>query len=209
MPMQTFKATVALCILCGMHGSLLYGQSTSANTMNAAPTVEIDDVGDVGLRIADAQQLVEKVMSHFRARLGYDFVSYAGHAKAMHALKQLGATPEGYSTTSDIQTGKKYSWRIRLAFAQIGEEETIAMECLHRISEEAKTQVKSHDAHGQQAWRVEDILSVKAKHWAKALEALQNRLNLFCPLLKATTPASVLPATGVPLPVWQPPPRRG
>ncbi|MCP4502597.1 MAG: hypothetical protein GY822_21835 [Deltaproteobacteria bacterium] len=51
--------------------------------------VIIDDIGDVGFRISDGQQLIEQISKHFRERVGRRGVIYEGRLNAAEKMKRM------------------------------------------------------------------------------------------------------------------------
>ncbi len=87
--------------------------------------VVVEDAGNVGLRISDAQSAHEAVVTVLRKRMGSDAVVYEGAQKNAASMKKmLGSTIE--STIQDDQlayhaaAAKAAPWRVRVRFGQSG-----------------------------------------------------------------------------------------
>src|SRR6185295_14088758 len=103
--------------------------AASAHAQNMGPNlgdpkkcvVVVDDMGDVGFRISDAQVVADAVVTGLRKRLGSDAVTYAGIAASAAAMKTLLATPEGAGPQdAQLKWFKECEaaapWRVRARF---------------------------------------------------------------------------------------------
>jgi hypothetical protein len=83
--------------------------------------VMIDDMGNVGFRISDAQVVTDAVLQGLRKRVGFDGAHYAGVAASHAAMKKLLSTPEG-AGPQEAQLAfykaceEEAPWRVRARF---------------------------------------------------------------------------------------------
>jgi hypothetical protein len=180
--------------------------------------VIVDDAGDVGLRISDAQLTHDLVVQALRKRLGTDAVVYEGAQKNAATMKRmLGAAAE--TSIQDEQlafhaaAAKAAPWRVRVRFGTKKGEQWITVACRKSGDDPSKPVVESRFV---------------GKNFLAAKEKLDAGLPGFCPQLApvdgATTnnanttgiPIEGQPATPTPVPGlhkkvlkdWSPPPRR-
>ena len=197
------------------------GASGGAQAQSAAPApdslgdpkrvvVVVDDAGNVGLRISDAQALHEAVITSLRKRLGNDAVVYEGSRKNAEQMKKmLGASSE--TQIQDAQLAyydaamKAAPWRVKARFGTKKGTHFIELSCRKA---DAKTTL--------------DDKRFTGKSFAAARDAMSKELESFCQLLPTT--ATLIPVEGAPLPPkkpgeieglrkrelkpWSPPPRR-
>ena len=169
--------------------------------------VVVDDAGNVGLKISDAQAAHETVVTALRKRLGTDAVVYEGLQKNAAKMKQmLGSSSE--TTLQDSQlayfaaAAKAAPWRVRVRFGQKKGEHWITVSCRKAAN---KATVLTEEKR------------LTGKTFADARTALDAALPEFCPLLPAAVDAAPAPqlAPGeIPglrkkvLKPWTPPPKR-
>jgi hypothetical protein len=174
--------------------------------------VVVDDAGNVGLRIADAQSVHEAVVTALRKRLGTDAVVYEGSRKNAEQMKKmLGSSAE--TTIQDEQLKyydaamKAASWRVRVRFGQTKGQHWITLSCR-----------KAGDDHTDGKSVVEEK-RFTGKTFIAAKEAMDAALPEFCSALPTT--ATLIPVEGqaprpgeIPglrkkeLKPWTPPPKR-
>lgn len=178
--------------------------------------VVVDDAGDVGLRISDAQLAHELVIARLRKRLGNDAVVYDGARKSAAEMKRM-LGPGAETTVQDTQlrwfdaAAKAAPWRVRVRFGQKKGEHWITVACRHA---------------GDDARKPVDEQRFSGRTFLAARDAADAGLDKFCPALPATAtplpiegaaPASSPSSTAEPLGVrkrakasapWTPPPRR-
>jgi hypothetical protein len=201
-------AAVALTLLAGVD---VAAQSGSAGIVAASfgdpqrCLVVVDDAGDVGLRIADAQSAHETVVTALRKRLGTDAVVYEGSRKnAAQLKKMLGTSAE---TTIQTEQLRYYDaaitaapWRVKVRFGQRKREHWITLSC-----RAAATGIVADDKRFVGAT------------FAAAKEAMDKALPDFCGALPTT--ATLIPVErqepgAIPgirkkeLTPWAPPPKR-
>lgn len=191
--------------------------------------VVVDDAGDVGLRISDAQIAHELVISRLRKRLGSDAVVYEGARKSAAQMKRL-LGPNAETTVQDAQVAwfdaaaKAAPWRVRVRFGTKNGEHWITFACRHADSAAAagstvdvKAAVKKTDVQ-----KPVDEQRFTGKTFLAARDAADAGLDKFC--LALPTTAAQLPIEGAasatpgePLGLrkktkttttWTPPPRR-
>jgi hypothetical protein len=175
--------------------------------------VVVDDAGNVGLRIADAQSAHEAVVTALRKRLGTDAVVYEGSRKNAEQMKKmLGSSAE--TTIQDEQLKyydaamKAAPWRVKVRFGQKKGEHWITLSCRKAASDE-----KGVDKN------VVEEKRFTGKSFVAAKEAMDKALPEFCGALPAT--ATLIPVEGQPgkpgevpglrkkeLKPWTPPPKR-
>lgn len=170
--------------------------------------VVVDDAGNVGLRIADAQSAHEAVVTALRKRLGTDAVVYEGSRKNAEQMKRmLGSSSE--TSLQDEQLTyydaamKAAPWRVKVRFGQTKSEHWITVSC--RKANDGKNVVEEQRFTG--------------KSFVAAKEAMDKALPEFCGALPTT--ATLIPVEGQPekpgeipglrkkaLKSWTPPPKR-
>jgi hypothetical protein len=172
--------------------------------------VVVDDAGDVGLRIADAQSIHELVIARLRKRLGNDAVAYEGARKNAEQMKRM-LGPRAETQIQDAQlawhaaAAAAAPWRVRVRFGQKKSEHWITVAC-RKAADEGKKPVEEK--------------RFVAASFAAAREAVDAGLDAFCLALPATATAIPVEATK-PAPgeipglrrkpaaqPWTPPPRR-
>lgn len=173
--------------------------------------VVVEDAGNVGLRIADAQTVHEAVITHLRKRLGNDAVVYEGTRKNAAAMKKmLGSSSETQIQDSQLAfydaAMKAAPWRVKARFGQKKNEHFVVLSCKKVSSDKA----------------VEKNVDEKrftGKNFMIAKDAMIAGLDTFCLQLPAT--AMQLPVEKTPgqpgvipglrkqvIKPWTPPPRR-
>jgi hypothetical protein len=167
--------------------------------------VVVDDAGEVGLRIADAQSAHEAVVTALRKRLGTDAVVYEGSRKnAAQLKKMLGTSAE---TTIQDEQLRYYDaaitaapWRVKVRFGQRKGEHWITLSCRTVASV-----------------TVAEEKRFVGKTFLAAKEAMDKALPEFCGALPTT--ATLIPVErqgpgAIPgirkreLTPWSPPPKR-
>ncbi|HEY1099185.1 MAG TPA: hypothetical protein VGF99_09655, partial [Myxococcota bacterium] len=185
------------------------GQPTSSKMPDPKKcVVVVDDAGNVGLKISDAQSAHEAVVTALRKRLGTDAVVYEGAEKNAAAMKKmLGAASE--TTIQNEQLAyfaaatKAAPWRVRVRFGSKKGEHWITVGC--RLAKDKPTTPT-------------DEKRFVGKSFAEAKEKLDAAMPTFCPLLPTaaaqapTTPTAPGEIPGLrkkkPLAPWSPPPQR-
>ena len=176
--------------------------------------VVVEDAGNVGLRISDAQAAHEAVVTVLRKRMGSDAVVYEGAQKNAVTMKRmLGSRSE--TTIQDDQlsyhaaAAKAAPWRVRVRFGQkVGAKK----------SGEHWITVGCRKAADKPTGPVEEIRFV-GKNFVEAKEKLDAALPGFCMQLPSTAtslPDESKPAAPGEIPglhkktikPWTPPPRR-
>lgn len=187
--------------------------------------VIVDDAGDVGLRISDAQMAHETVIVALRKRLGNDAVAYGGQRKNAATMKKM-LGPNAETTIQDTQlvwfdaAEAAAPWRVRVTFGIKKNEHWVTAACRKATAKDAGKDAK--DAKPV----VVDQKTGTGKNFLAARDSLAKELDAFCPGLPAAVPAGMtLPIEGVnpanptnptnptnpkqkPLKPWTPPPRR-
>jgi hypothetical protein len=167
--------------------------------------VGVDDAGEVGLRIADAQSAHEAVVTALRKRLGTEAVVYEGSRKnAAQLKKMLGTSAE---TTIQDEQLRYYDaaitaapWRVKVRFGQRKGEHWITLSCRTVASV-----------------TVAEEKRFVGKTFLAAKEAMDKALPEFCGALPTT--ATLIPVErqgpgAIPgirkkeLTPWSPPPKR-
>jgi hypothetical protein len=167
--------------------------------------VVVDDAGEVGLRIADAQSAHEAVVTALRKRLGTEAVVYEGSRKnAAQLKKMLGTSAE---TTIQDEQLRYYDaaitaapWRVKVRFGQRKGEHWITLSCRTVASV-----------------TVAEEKRFVGKTFLAAKEAMDKALPEFCGALPTT--ATLIPVErqgpgAIPgirkkeLTPWSPPPKR-
>jgi len=180
--------------------------------------VIVDDAGDVGLRISDAQMAHETVIVALRKRLGNDAVAYGGQRKNAATMKKM-LGPNAETTIQDTQlvwfdaAEAAAPWRVRVTFGTKKNEHWVTAAC-RKASKDSKA---SKDAKVV----VVDQKTGTGKNFLAARDALAKELDAFCPGLPAATvaipiegatdagnPANPVPPKKKELKPWTPPPRR-
>lgn len=176
--------------------------------------VVVDDAGDVGLRIADAQTAHELVITRLRKRLGTDAVVYEGARNSAAQMKRL-LGPNAETTIQDTQlqwfdaAAKAAPWRVRVRFGKKGGEHWITVAC-RRATDDPKRTVEEQRFTGKTFLSARDAADAGLDKFCLALPALATQLPI-----EGTTPASTTPGEPpglrkkptTPTP-WTPPPRR-
>jgi hypothetical protein len=152
--------------------------------------VVVDDAGDVGFRISDAQTLHELVISRLRKRLGTDAVVYDGARKSAVELKKL-LGPQAETTIQDAQlawhdlAAQAAPWRVRVRFGQTKKEHWITLSCRRMVDDPKK---------------VVDERRFAGKTFLAARDEADRGIDSFCTALPTmatssttTTPTSALP----------------
>ncbi|MBM4280152.1 MAG: hypothetical protein FJ137_05150 [Deltaproteobacteria bacterium] len=137
--------------------------------------VVVEDAGDVGFRISDAQAAHELVITRLRKRLGNDAVVYEGARKSAEQMKKmLGANAE--TTIQDAQlryyddAARAAPWRVRVRFGQKTGEHWITMAC-RRADSEAKKHVEERRFTGASFLAARDAAAAGLDHFCLALPA--------------------------------------
>jgi len=176
--------------------------------------VVVEDAGNVGLRISDAQAAHEAVVTVLRKRMGTDAVVYEGAQKNAETMKKmLGGSSE--TTIQDDQlayhaaAAKAAPWRVRVRFGQ---------KAGAKKSGEHWITVGCRKAADAPTAPVEEKRFV-GKNFAEAKEKLDAALPTFCMQLPSTAtslPDETKPAVPGEIPglrkktvkPWTAPPRR-
>jgi hypothetical protein len=199
--------------------ALVLACAPSAWAQSAAPAlgdakrcvVVVEDMGDVGFRISDAQIVAQAAVAGLRKRLGSAAVVYGGVAASASAMKQLLATPEG-GGPQDGQIkwfkacDEASSWKVRARFGTSRGTHWITLSCRKKGAD------------------VKDVVEEKrfeAKSFLEARDQMAAAVPAFCPSGTSVVGVGDIPneARGVdagpvgmhkqePLKPWTPPPRR-
>ena len=143
----------------------------------------VDDMGDVGLRISDAQVVADAVVTGFRKRIGFDAVTYAGVAASAAAMKKLLATPEGAGPQEAQlkwydECAKNAPWRVKAKFGTKKGKQWITVECRKKDAKDAV-----------------DEQRFEAKTFVDARDAMAAAMPVFC---KDVVGNASAPTTGAP-----------
>ena len=109
--------------------------SAPASQPKSRCLVVLDDMGDTGLRITDAQALAQVVLSGLRQRVGNDRATYGGLAASARAMKQMLAGTGSATTLQDTQIAgyeaceKAAGWRVRARFGIKGKKHWVTLTC--------------------------------------------------------------------------------
>ncbi|MFZ9886967.1 MAG: hypothetical protein ACO3JL_05635 [Myxococcota bacterium] len=148
----------------------------------AAVRVVVEELGNVGLRISDAQALATDVVSGLRARMGSDAVVFEGTLSGSLKMKKL----VGQAVESQIQDDQiaylqaattTAPFRVRVRFGKKAGAHWIALSCRARADPPE---------------RILEETRVQGSTFAKAREAMQERLAGFC---RIADPPGVVPAS--------------
>ncbi len=172
--------------------------------------VIVDDAGNVGLRISDAQGIHELVIARLRKRLGNDAVAYEGARKNAEQMKRM-LGPQAETQIQDAQlawhdaAAAAAPWRVRVRFGQKKSEHWITVAC-RKASDDTKKPVDERRFVG--------------RTFVAAREAANAGLDAFCtalptaammiPVEQQQRPPGEIPGLrkkAGPAP-WTPPPRR-
>jgi hypothetical protein len=185
--------------------------------------VILEEMGNVGFRISDAQVVADAVLTHMRKRVGFESAHYAGVAASAAAMKKLLNTPEGAGPQdAQLQWFKKCEdtapWRLRARFGtdkKGDKKHWVTLSC----------RKKGADPDPKKGGVVEEI-KVDGKTFLESRDALVAALPAFCAQIPSAT---VIPIEGVKPPgspadapdagppglskkkepkPWTPPPRR-
>jgi hypothetical protein len=207
------RAPAWALVFCGLLGTLAEpaaAQSADASALGD-PTrclVVVEDAGNVGLRIADAQSVHEAVLTNLRKRLGNDAVIYEGSRKNAEKMKKM----LGKSSETQIQDSqlayydaamKAAPWRVKARFGAKKGQHFITLSCRKA---DAKATLDEQRFTG--------------KSFSVAKDAMAEKLDSFCQLLPTT--ATLIPVEKKPdgapgvipgmskheLKPWTPPPKR-
>jgi hypothetical protein len=211
-------APLFFCVACLAPSALAQSAPGSAVkdalTDPARVVVVVDDAGDVGLRISDAQISHELVITALRKRLGQDAVAYEGTKKNAAKLKQM--LGKGAETgVQDAQLSwfdaveKSAPWRVKVRFGTKKGEHFVKATCRKR----------SDDGDVAGGKDVDEKVG-RGKNFAAAKDDLAAQLAAFCPGLPdaasaipiegatSTTPATPPGMKKKEIKPWTPPPRR-
>jgi hypothetical protein len=169
----------------------------------------VDDMGDVGLRISDAQGVAEDAYASFKKRLGNDAVVYEGvYKNAADMKRRLG--PNSENAIQDAQLAyyeaciKQAPHRVRVKFGKKGGKHFVSATC------------RKGDA-------VLDEVKTEGATFLAAREAFAAKMPSFCAAVAPVQAATATPTTGAPAKPgdapawqrkkeptagWQPPPKR-
>lgn len=159
--------------------------------------VVIEDFGNVGYRISDAQQLAQIALTHLRKRMGQDAVVYEGMALSAKKMKKM-LGPQSETEIQDEQIAyykaaiDQAKFRVRLRFGKAKKQHWVRMTCRNARSPKATTLSKK---------------TIRAKTFREALRQVDEAMPTFCLLMDPPKPAVVEPKRGPPKP-WAAPPRR-
>lgn len=183
--------------------------------------VVVDDAGNVGLRIADAQSAHEAVVTSLRKRLGTEAVVYEGSRKNAATMKKmLGGSAETQIQDSQLAyydaAMKAAPWRVKVRFGQKKSEHWITVACRKRS---ALSDVGDQKAGAPPKENLVEEKRFTGKNFLAAKEAMDKALPDFCQALPVT--ATLIPVEGQPakpgevpglrkkeLKPWAPPPKR-
>ncbi|MBI1949575.1 MAG: hypothetical protein HYS27_28065 [Deltaproteobacteria bacterium] len=124
MPGPSWSSALALTLLAASvpAAAQSIGPTNAALGDPAKCVVMVEDMGDVGFRISDAQAVAESVVAPLKKRVGAQAAFYEGVLKAAQSMKRmLGPTVEG-AASQDTQR-KHYEacrdaspWRVKATF---------------------------------------------------------------------------------------------
>lgn len=208
---MTFARAAALVAVI-VHAAGAAAQSAARPELPdpARAVVVVDDAGDVGLRISDAQIAHEVVIARLRKRLGNDAVVYDGARKNAEQMKRmLGASAE--TTIQDAQlawhaaVAKAAPWRVRVRFGVKKGEHWITVGC-RKASDDPKQPTEEARFAGKTFLAARDGLEAGFDKFCLVLPAAATQL----PIEGATVPGEIpglrkKPKGPAP---WTPPPRR-
>lgn len=168
----------------------------------ASARVVVEELGDVGLRISDAQALATDVVTALRTRMGQDAVVFEGTLSGNLRMKKLlGNRAE--SQIQDEQVAYLRSamaaapYRVRVRFGKKAGVHWIIMSCRDRAAPPTRPLEEAR---------------VEGSSFAKAREALSERLPAFCrvadPVAAAPASTSERPPRDKKRREWALPPRR-
>lgn len=174
--------------------------------------VIVDDAGDVGLRISDAQLAHELVISRLRKRLGNDAVVYDGARKSAAEMKRM-LGPNAETTVQDTQlqwfdaAAKAAPWRVRVRFGQKKGEHWITVACRH-AGDDAKKPVDEQRFTGKTFLAARDAADAGFDKFCLALPTTATQLPIEG--AQPSTPGLPLGVRAKPKEIapWTPPPRR-
>lgn len=193
--------------------------------------VVVDDAGNVGLRIADAQSAHEAVVTSLRKRLGTEAVVYEGSRKNAATMKKmLGGSAETQIQDSQLAyydaAMKAAPWRVKVRFGQKKSEHWITVACRKRSALSdggGGGGVVGQKGVGPPKENLVEEKRFTGKSFLAAKEAMDKGLPDFCQALPVTATLIPVegPATGQPakpgevpglrkkeLKPWAPPPKR-
>ncbi|MBN2358190.1 MAG: hypothetical protein JXR83_01970 [Deltaproteobacteria bacterium] len=120
--------------------ALLQAAAPGPSSAPAAPArsrclVVLEDMGNVGLRITDAQALAQTVLDGLRQRVGTDRASYGGLAASARAMKKMLAGTGTPTEVQDTQIAeyeaceKAARWRVRARFGIKARRHWVTLTC--------------------------------------------------------------------------------
>lgn len=125
--------------------------------------VVVEDLGNVGYRIADAQQLAERAVSALRKRMGNDKVIYEGLLKnATRMKKMLGKGSETQIQDDQIAyysaASKAAPWRLRIKFGKRRGQQYVEVSC-RKSADPPKKAVQKKTLTGKSFLEVRDAFA--------------------------------------------------
>lgn len=193
--------------------------STSALAQSAAPpamsdpkrvVVVVDDAGDVGLRISDAQMAHETVITALRKRLGNDAVAYEGEKKNAAMMKKM-LGPNAETTIQDARltwfdaAEKVAPWRVRVRFGSKKGQQFVKVTC-RKASDKVDHVVDERVGTGKTFVAARDDLAAHLGEFCLALPAAASSIPI-----EGATGTKTNEPPGMKkkeTKAWTPPPRR-
>jgi len=146
--------------------------------------VVLDDLGNVGLRITDAQSLAQIVIAGLRQRVGIDRASYGGQAAAARSMKRMLAGTGSPTTLQDQQIAefeaceRAARWRVAARFGVKARRHWITLSC------------RSTGPGGREL----DQERFEGATFAEARDKAERALSTFCLQIAPPGPAPGAPA---------------
>lgn len=193
-------------------------QSAAASSMSDPNKVVVivDDAGDVGLRISDAQMVHETVITALRKRLGNDAVAYGGEKKNAATMKRM-LGPNAETTLQDTRlvwfdaAEKAAPWRVRVKFGKKKNENWVTASC-RKASDKPDAVVESKTGTGKTFIAARDDLAAQLPSFCMALPTAAAALPIEGSQNSSPNPTNPQGPPGMkkkePTKAWTPPPRR-
>lgn len=177
------RRAVVLTVLVAILGS------ATASAQSAKPDLPdpalcalvVEDMGDVGLRISDAQVVAEAAVMGFKKRLGNDAVQYEGvYKNAAEMKRRLGPGAEN-----------------ALQDAQLAYYEACLKAAPHRVKVTFGKKASKHfvSATCRKGGAVLDEVKVEAATFQAAREAFEAKMPTFCPAAAPTAATTTTTTT--------------
>lgn len=160
--------------------------------------VVLDEPGNVGLRISDAQALATDVMTELRKRMGQEAVVFEGTLAGNLKMKKL-LGPNAESQIQDEQIAylkaaiEKARFRVRVRFGKAKGQHWVTLSCRN---------------NGAEPKNVLEEKRFTAASFAKARAAMNEALPAFCRIADPPSAAEAAPVEAKKTKEWTLPPRR-